>query len=109
MYTNIIKKIDNRTLQTREIKKFPSFSEHTSYTLITSFGHNWPRRWRGSPPWLQITSTAHDWTRRQVNMNYREYRVVMMVALDDEIVVHLEYDEYNLLVLRYFGYYAILQ
>ena len=42
-------------------------------------------------------------------MNYREYRVVMMVALDDEIVVHLEYDEYNLLVLRYFGYYAILQ
>ena len=25
------KKFDNRTLQTREIKKFPLFSEHTSY------------------------------------------------------------------------------
>ena len=32
MYTNIItKNFDNRTLQTREIKKFPLFSEHTSY------------------------------------------------------------------------------
>ena len=31
MYTNIIKKIDNKTLQTCEIKKFPLFSEHTSY------------------------------------------------------------------------------
>ena len=31
MYANIIKKIDNRTLQTHEIKKFPLFSEHTSY------------------------------------------------------------------------------
>ena len=32
MYTNIIKrKFDNRTLQTREIKKIPFFSEHTSY------------------------------------------------------------------------------
>ena len=32
MYTNIIKKkFHSRTLQTREIKKFPLFSEHTSY------------------------------------------------------------------------------
>ena len=31
VYQHIKKKIDNRTLQTREIKKFPLFSEHTSY------------------------------------------------------------------------------
>ena len=32
MYTNIIKKkFESRTLQTREMKKFPLFSEHTSY------------------------------------------------------------------------------
>ena len=36
MYTNITKKIDNRTLQTREIKKFPLFIEHTSYAKILS-------------------------------------------------------------------------
>ena len=31
MYTNIVKKnLDKRTLQTREIKKFPFFSEHAS-------------------------------------------------------------------------------
>ena len=38
MYTNIIKKnFDNRTLRTREIKKFPLFSEHTSYFMATHF------------------------------------------------------------------------
>ena len=31
VYQHNKKKFDNRTLQTREIKKFPSFSEHTSY------------------------------------------------------------------------------
>ena len=33
MYTNIMKNnFHNRTLQTREIKKLPFFSEHTSYS-----------------------------------------------------------------------------
>ena len=31
VYQHNKKKIDNRTLQAREIKKFPLFSEHTSY------------------------------------------------------------------------------
>ena len=38
MYTNIIKEIDNKTLQIREIKKFPLFSEHTSYYFLL-FAH----------------------------------------------------------------------
>ena len=30
------KNFDNMTLQTREIKKFPLFSEHTSYIITRS-------------------------------------------------------------------------
>ena len=33
VYQHNKKKFDNRTLQAREIKKFPLFSEHTSYML----------------------------------------------------------------------------
>ena len=33
VYQHNKKNFDNRTLQTREIKKFPLFSEHTSYIL----------------------------------------------------------------------------
>ena len=47
MDTSIIEKIDNRTLQTREIKKFPLFSEHTSYgdnrAILTHMCH-WSKK-----------------------------------------------------------------
>ena len=34
VYQHNKKKFDNRTLQTREIKKIPLFSEHTSYIIL---------------------------------------------------------------------------
>ena len=39
LYQHNKNKFDNRTLQTREIKKFPLFSEHTSY--YRNFSQYW--------------------------------------------------------------------